>query len=96
MKIVTDILTNTFDAESNEKKVYYFEIANMESTKARLAKGEKVEIGTYEEEPEKKAGVFDWLSKYTSGGTDTKTEQNSQEKPPAIDDIQLESIDVGK
>ena len=100
LKIITDILTNTFDAESPEKRVYYFEIANMESIKERIAKGEKIDLG-YEDKKEKKAGAFDWLDSYTSGGdgtggTDGGMQSFSQEKPPAANDIQLESIKMDR
>ena len=100
LKIITDILTNTFDAESPEKRVYYFEIANMESIKERIAKGEKIDLG-YEDKKEKKAGAFDWLDSYSSGGdgtggTDGGMQSFSQEKPPAANDIQLESIKMDR
>ena len=93
LKIITDILTNSFDAESNEKRVYFFEISNMESTKAKMAAGNVVsdtlsEVGNTVE----KAGIFDlFKGKGKKGGANV----TEQEQAPSINDIQLESVEMG-
>ena len=93
LKIITDILTNSFDAESNEKRVYFFEISNMESTKAKMAAGNVVsdtmsEVGNTIE----KAGIFDlFKGKGKKGGANV----TEQEQAPSINDIQLESVEMG-
>lgn len=94
LKIITDILTNSFDAESNEKRVYFFEISNMESTKSKMSAGEAIsdtmsDIGDAVE----KTGIFDL---FKGKGKENSDGGMGQEQAPSVDDIQLESVEMGE